>query len=246
MVQLAKRQAVWHDGLAPRMTVIRTWSNLSETRGGSSHAAQAFHQTGGAMTTNSFRRSVLAAVLAILGASPVFAQTPSSPAPAAGAAAAQPGFPATSFLVPTKATWESTRGLVLGLVEAFPEDKYDFKPTPAVRAFREVAIHLIGENYFFFSRVSGDKLGDNARFNNLKSRDEILKALRESYDYGAKVWAGLTEEKALEMVEGRGGQKVQRWSAILGAIQDNMNHYGNLVVYARLNGVVPPRSAARN
>ena len=47
------------------------------------------------------------------------------------------------------------------------------------------------------------------------------------------------------MIEGRGGQKVQRWSAILGAIQDNMNHYGNLVVYARLNGVVPPRSAGR-
>ena len=46
------------------------------------------------------------------------------------------------------------------------------------------------------------------------------------------------------MVEGRGGQKVQRWSAVL-AIQDNMNHYGNLVVYLRLKGVVPPRSAGR-
>jgi hypothetical protein len=46
------------------------------------------------------------------------------------------------------------------------------------------------------------------------------------------------------MIEVR-GQKVQRWSAILGAIQDNMNHYGNLVVYVRLNGLVPPRSAGR-
>jgi uncharacterized damage-inducible protein DinB len=183
------------------------------------------------MTTHSFRRSVLVAVLAVLGASP---------------AAAQSSFPPTSFLTPTKATWESTRTLVLGLVEAMPEDKYDFRPTPAVRPFREIAVHLIGENYLFFSRVSGENLGSNDRFNSLKSRDEIVKALRESYDYGAKVWAGLTEEKALEMIEGRGGQKVQRWSAILGAIQDNMNHYGNLVVYARLNGVVPPRSAARN
>jgi uncharacterized damage-inducible protein DinB len=172
-------------------------------------------------------------VLAVLGAGPAFAQT-------------QPSFPATSFLTPTKATWDSTRNLVTGLVEAMPEDKYDFRPTPAVRPFREVAIHLIGENYTFFSRVSGDNLGSNDRFNSLKSRDEIVKALRESYDYGAKVWAGLTEEKALEMIEGRGGQKVQRWSAILGVIQDNMNHYGNLVVYARLNGVVPPRSAPRN
>ena len=72
----------------------------------------------------------------------------------------------------------------------------------------------------------------------------MIKALRESYDYGAKVWAGLTEAKALEMIEVK-GEKVQRWSAILSAIQDNMNHYGNLVVYVRLNDLVPPRSASR-
>ena len=184
------------------------------------------------MTKDAFTRSVVVAALALLWASPGMAQTP--------------GFPATSFLTPTKATWESTRTLVLGIADSVPEDKYDFKPTPAVRTFREILIHLIGENYTFFSRVSGDNLGSNARFDTLKSRAEIMKALRESYDYGARVWAGLTEEKALEMVAGRGGQQTQRWAAILGAIQDNMNHYGNLVVYLRLNGIVPPRSASRN
>jgi uncharacterized damage-inducible protein DinB len=199
------------------------------------------------MSKDSFRRSVVATVLVLLGTTPGLAQTPGGGAPAAGGpVAAQPSFPATSFLTPTKATWESTRNLVLGIVEVMPEDKYDFKPTPAVRTFRDNVIHLIGENYTFFGRVSGENLPSNARFDALKSRDEIVKALRESYDYGSKVWAGLTEEKALELVEGRGGQRVQRWSAILLAIQDNMNHYGNLVVYVRLNGLVPPRSAARN
>ena len=96
-----------------------------------------------------------------------------------------------------------------------------------------------------FSKVTGETLPSNARFNELKSRDEILKELRASYDYDAKVWDTLTEAKAQELVEGRNNQKVQRWSFILGAIQDNMNHYGNLVVYARLNGLVPPRSAGR-
>jgi len=180
------------------------------------------------MTRNSFTRSVVAAVLAILGT--------------VGAAAAQPSFPPTSFLTPAKATWESTRNLVIGIVELMPEDKYDFKPTPNVRTFRDNVIHLVAENYLFFGRVAGENPGNPAQ--NLKSRDELIKAVRESYDYGAKVWAGLTEEKALEMIEVR-GQKVQRWSAILGAIQDNMNHYGNLVVYVRLNGLVPPRSAGR-
>ena len=180
------------------------------------------------MTRNSFTRSVVAAALAMLGI--------------VGSAAAQPGFPATSFLTSAKATWESTRNLVIGIVEIMPEDKYDFKPTPEVRTFRDNVIHLVAENYVFFGLVAGENLGNPAQ--NLKSRDELIKALRESYDYGAKVWAGLTEAKALEMIEVR-DQKVQRWSAILNAIQDNMNHYGNLVVYVRLNGLVPPRSAGR-
>lgn len=180
------------------------------------------------MTRSSFTRGVVFAALAMLG--PV------------EAGAAQPGFPATSFLTPTKGTWDSTRNLVIGIVEVMPEDKYDFKPTPAVRTFRDIVIHLVAENYLFFGRVAGENLGNPAQ--NLKSRDELIQALRESYDYGAKVWAWLTEERALELIEVR-GQKVQRWSAILGAIQDNMDHYGNLVVYVRLNGIVPPRSAGR-
>ena len=182
------------------------------------------------MIRESFRRSVVAAVFALLAASLAFAQTP-----------AQPSLPPTSFLAPAKATWESTRNLVLGIVELMPEDKYDYRPTPGMRTFRESVIHLSAENYLFFGRVAGENLANPAQA--LKGRDELLKALRESYDYGSKVWAGLTDEKALEMIEVR-GQKVQRWSAILAAIQDNMNHYGNLVVYVRLNGLVPPRTAA--
>jgi uncharacterized damage-inducible protein DinB len=184
------------------------------------------------MRTSSLVHSVVVISLVILGVTPALAQTP-----AGGSGQPAP----TSFLAPARATWDSTRTLVVGLIEAMPEDKWDFKPTPAVRSFREVVVHLIGENYFFFGRVAGENLPNPAQ--NLKTRDELLKALHESYAYGAKVWGDLTEAKALEMVEGRGGQKVQRWSAVLLAIQDNMNHYGNLVVYLRLNGVVPPRSA---
>src|SRR5262249_17446193 len=157
-------------------------------------------------------------------------------------AAAQPSFPATSFLTPVKAAWESTRNLAIGIVEIMPEDKYDFKPTPDVRTFRDVIIHLVGENYLSFGRVTAENFGNPAQ--NPKSRDDWLKAPRESKDSGAKAGAGLPEAKALEMIEG-GGAQVQRWSAILGAIQDNITHYGTLVVSVRLNGLVPPRSAGR-
>src|SRR5215510_1606302 len=105
------------------------------------------------MATRSFTRSVVAFALVVLGT--------------VGSAAAQSA-PPTSFLTPAKATWDSTRDLVIGIVEAMPEDKYDFKATPAVRSFREIVIHLVGENYLFFGRVAGESLGNPAQ--NLKSR----------------------------------------------------------------------------
>jgi uncharacterized damage-inducible protein DinB len=179
------------------------------------------------MAMNSFNRSVVAFALVIFGT--------------VGTAAAQSASP-PSFLTAARATWDSTRDLVIGIVEVMPEDKYDFKATPTVRSFRDQVIHLVAENYLFFGRVAGENLGNPAQ--GLKTRAELIKALRDSYEYGAKVWGGLTEEKALEMIEVR-GQKVQRWSPILVAIQDNMNHYGNLVIYVRMNGLVPPRSAGR-
>ena len=187
-------------------------------------------------TTYFIRGFAVAALVMVAAATQSFGQTSGGANPSV-----QPA--STSFLAPAKATWESTRNLVIGLVEAMPEDKYDYKPVPTVRSFRDIVIHLVGENYLFFGRVAGENLGNPAQ--NLKSRDELVKALHESYAYGARVWGTLTEQKAVEMIEGRGGQKVQRWSAILAAIQDNMNHYGNLVVYLRMNGITPPRSAGR-
>jgi uncharacterized damage-inducible protein DinB len=160
-------------------------------------------------------------------------------------AGARTGRAQTSFLEPLKAQWENTRALVLRMAEAIPEEKYDFKPTPEVRSFRDQLTHLVGENYMFMGMVVGERPAEGSRADSLKSKDEILKALKESYDYGAKVWSGLTEQKALEMMPGRGGQQVQRWTPILANIVDNMDHYGNLVVYVRLNGMVPPRTADR-
>ena len=152
----------------------------------------------------------------------------------------------SSLLEPVKAQWESTRNLVTGIVGQVPENLYDFKPTPEVRSFREQFTHLIAENYMFMSQAAGEQPPvDSNIINQLKSRDEIVKALAESYEYGAKVWAGMNDKKAMEMVPGRGGQQQMRLAAILSNIVDNNDHYGNLVVYVRLNGMVPGRTAAR-
>ena len=148
-------------------------------------------------------------------------------------------------LGPLTAQWNSTRDLILHVVEVVPEDKYDFKPTPEVRSFREQFVHIVGENYLFMGFVTGDKPGDPARFDNLKTKAEITKALTDSYEYGSKALAALTEQTATQAVPAFRGQPMQRWAIAMMNIADNMDHYGNLVVYMRLNGIVPPRSAPR-
>jgi uncharacterized damage-inducible protein DinB len=165
---------------------------------------------------------------------------------AAWLAAAQSGTAQTSFLAPVKTQWENTRTLVEGIVAQVPEDKYDFKPTPEVRSFREQFTHLISENFRFMAQAAGETAPmEISAIEKLTGRDDMLKALKESYDYGAKVWTGMTDQKAMEMIPGRGGRQQLRWAPILTNIVDNMDHYGNLVVYVRLIGLVPARTAGQ-
>ena len=148
----------------------------------------------------------------------------------------------SALLGPLKQNWETLRTNVVRTAEIVPEDKYDFKPTPEVRSFRDQFVHIIEENYFFMGFVTGQRNQKPA--GNLRTKAEIVKALNDSYDYGAKVLAGLNDRTALEMIQ-RGQRQVPRWSFALGNIVDNMDHYGNLVVYMRLNGIVPPSSQPR-
>lgn len=150
---------------------------------------------------------------------------------------------ADDIVGPLRTQWGITRGLVVNLVQIMPEEKYDYKPTPAIRSFRENVAHLIFENYNYMSMVAGDPAPDKAKFDALKSRDELVKALSESYAFGERTLAALTDAKAVEKITMR-GQSVERWYPVLYNIQDNMEHYGNLVIYVRLNGLVPPRTAA--
>ena len=141
--------------------------------------------------------------------------------------------------------WEATGDKIVTIAEAVPEAKYDFKATPEVRSFRDILVHLVSENHMFMGFAAGTGRPDTSRLNNLRSRAEILKALSESYDYGAKILDGMNDQKLLEKVSFFRGQQVPRLTAILANMKDNHEHYGQLVVYLRVNGIVPPRTAAR-
>jgi uncharacterized damage-inducible protein DinB len=144
--------------------------------------------------------------------------------------------------------WQGVRDRVINICEIVPEDKLDYKATPDVRSFREIMIHIAGEGYTILrplGSVPGVTPPTNAELNALKSKAELMKALRDSYDWQGKLIDSLTEASATEMVAGRGGAMTPRWNAIVSLLVDNQDHYGNLVTYVRLNGMVPPATAAR-
>ncbi|MBI3940757.1 MAG: hypothetical protein HY315_07970, partial [Acidobacteria bacterium] len=83
----------------------------------------------------------------------------------------------------------------------------------------------------------------SAKYHNLKTRDELLKALEEAYDYGDSILADLNDQNAMDRVTGMRSERMTRIEAALVAFEDQMDHYGNFVVYLRLNGIVPPDTA---
>jgi uncharacterized damage-inducible protein DinB len=142
------------------------------------------------------------------------------------------------------------RNMLVSIVAAMPEDKYDFRPTKEVRSFREMVLHLISDNFSHLGYAAGkskedsDKLAE--KYKNIRTRAEMLAALGDSYDYGDKVLAGLNDQNAMDKVTAMRGEHTNRVGAVLEAFEDQMDHYGNFVVYLRLNGIVPPDTENRD
>jgi uncharacterized damage-inducible protein DinB len=140
--------------------------------------------------------------------------------------------------------WARTRKMLTAIVAAMPEDKWDFKPVKEVRSFREMVEHLVDDGYSHIGYSKGMTREESAKltakYKGLKTKADLLKALGESYDYGDKVLAEITDQNAMNMVSGMRGERQTRVEAALVAFEDQMDHYGNFVVYLRLNGIVPP------
>lgn len=140
--------------------------------------------------------------------------------------------------------WARTRKMLTQIVAAMPEDKWDFKPVKEVRSFREMVLHLIEDGYSHIGYTKGMSREESgkltAKYKGLHSKADMLKALDESYDYGDKVLSEITDQNAMTMVTGMRAERQTRVEAALVAFEDQMDHYGNFVVYLRLNGIVPP------
>ena len=169
---------------------------------------------------------------------------------AIGMVGTQAGTAANSIADEVREHWKDTRNMMMTIAGAIPEDKLDYKPVPEVRSFRDMLEHMVEDTAVHVGYSAGVSREESrravAKYAHAKTKAEFLKGLDASYDYGDKVLADLTDQNALDMVSGMRGERMTRIMAYMHALEDIVDHYGNLVVYLRLNGVVPPSTAARN
>jgi hypothetical protein len=143
---------------------------------------------------------------------------------------------------------------VVDVAEAMPEDKYNFTPASLnipgaaykdVRTFAVLVKHTATANYRFWTTITGDKMPENIKGPNgpdeLKTKAEIIKFLKDSFEVGHRAAKSLTAENALEPVQFFRGP-TPRLAVASGAVIHAADEYGQMVEYLRMNGIVPPAS----
>jgi len=144
--------------------------------------------------------------------------------------------------------------LIVDAAEAMPEEKFNFTPESlkipgdefeGVRTFAVEVKHIATSNYFLWSPITGDKLPEGLTDGNgpanLKTKAEIITFLKDSFALGHKAAATLTTENMLQPL---GSRKSPRLYLATFAVAHAYDHYGQMVEYLRMNGIVPPASQA--
>ena len=140
-------------------------------------------------------------------------------------------------------SWNEIGRKLTAMAEDFPEDKYDFKATPAQRSFAEQLLHAAGSNYYFTNTVMGKKLpeGDPKR-DQYKTKADIVAFVKKSFADGAAAIQSQGEKGMMKEFVYFPHQKARVLDMAYGIIEHSGEHYGQLVVYYRLAGLVPPES----
>ena len=143
---------------------------------------------------------------------------------------------------------------IMEVAEAMPEDKFNFSPASlnipgsdykGVRTFAVQLKHVAASNYFIWSPLTGGKLPEGLQDGNgpenLKTKAGIIKFLKDSFALGHKAAATLTTENMLQTAE---HSKSTRLHLAMFGVAHAYDHYGQMVEYLRMNGIVPPASRA--
>ena len=146
--------------------------------------------------------------------------------------------------------------LIVDAAEAMPEEKFNFSPESlnipgsdykGVRTFAVQVKHIASSNYFIWSPLTGDKVPENIKDGNgpenLKTKADILKFLEDSFALGHKAASTLTPQNMLQIPE---HSKSSRLRLAEFGVAHAYDHYGQMVEYLRMNGIVPPASRQKS
>ena len=137
----------------------------------------------------------------------------------------------------------------IGLADAMPAEKYGFKPTngefKGTRTFGEQVKHVACANFAFFNQIEKKEPPAgcaNGGPSPAETKDELMTYLRKSFTYAQSMLRKMTADNALEPVSGPYGGPSTRLGITTLAVWHASDHYGQLVIYLRMNGIVPPAS----
>ena len=142
------------------------------------------------------------------------------------------------------ATWQRAATEIIDVAAAMPEEKYAYKPTPEIATFGDQLVHVAGLTQRFIDSAKGTK--SEAAHPHKMTKAEVIGLLKQTFQTGEQMLGSLTDAQLLEPVKFPFGDRtVSRFTFWQGPLYQVRNHYGQLVVYLRMNGVVPPTTARR-
>jgi uncharacterized damage-inducible protein DinB len=199
-------------------------------------ALQIFERKGSRMKIRNL--AVLSTVLAVAGLwtmPPIQAQAAMSAAPAATTTPAQVVDQLLSMVEEE----------MVPLVEAMPADKFNFAPTngefKGVRTFGQQVQHVTIANYYMFGAAASIQPPDRQTFKDMKTKEQLVQGLKDSFAFGHRAIATLTTQNAMETVKPVDGISTRGGIMAFAIIHMN-DHFGQMVEYLRMNGIVPPSS----
>jgi uncharacterized damage-inducible protein DinB len=143
-----------------------------------------------------------------------------------------------------KFLYTMAKGNIVKSAEKMPEADYAFKPTPAVRSFGQLLGHIADSQYMFCSVVSGKPNPAPGVEKSKTGKADLVKALNDAFAFCDAAYDGLTDAQAGALVKFFGGDQAKATVLSFNTAHNN-EHYGNIVTYLRIKGIVPPSSEGR-
>lgn len=152
-----------------------------------------------------------------------------------------PAAAASPLTESSKSVNDGMQKIILRSAELMPESEYGFRPVDSVRSFGAIVGHIADSQYAFCSAVRGEKTASLQIEKTKSTKAELAAALAESFAYCNEVWADMTDASGIEDVHFMGADRPKLTVLSINGLH-TIEHYGNLVTYLRMKGLVPPTS----